>query len=1722
MHRSSKIERSLTLAGLMLAMPAGTLAQTVLPQGGSVVSGQARINAASSNALTINQNSSRAIVDWNSFSVGSGGSVSFVQPNSSSAILNRVTGSTASTLAGAINANGQVFLVNPNGIAITPSGTVQVGGGFVASTLDIINADFNAGNFSFAGNGTSAAVSNAGTILSSPRGFIGLIGGTVSNSGTISVPLGKVGLGSGEQVTIDPTGDGFLQVALPTGAVAADGRALVDVSGRIKSAGGSIEIKAATAQQAVRDAVNVSGALSARSVSGRSGSIVLGGGDGGTVAISGNLSATGGKRAQGGSVTVTGSTIALRGAIVDVSGGSGGGTVEIGGGPQGSGPLWHAATTSLDQNSTIKADATVNGNGGNVTVWSDDTTDFRGTISATGAATGSGGAVEVSSHGLLGYAGLVDVRAASGKTGTLLLDPYDVTISNGADTNMSGTTSPFSPTGNSSVLSVTTLQNALANANVTVNTGNAGAQNGDITVANAVTWNSGNSLTLSSARDIDVNANITTNGGGLTLSAGRSVNVTGATIGTAGGNLSATASTTDTTNGINLSNATINVGSGTGTLTGLSTNGFGATIFGTSALTASSGSITLSGTTATSTLAEGGGMIFYANSALATAGTITLNGTGGTVSKGHGITLASNATVTSSGSLTLNGVAESGSYDGINFNNNVVTASSGNVSINGTSNVAGAGITVGTGALSLVNNGAGSFSLNGLAASGPGFGFNMGTSITTSGAVSVSGQSTSGSGINLPGGNSMIVYGGNLAVSGTSASGSGIEFAGVNSLGNSGTLALTATSSSGNGVQFDSGASLTTSGAMTLAGFSTTGYGFSFTGSNAITSSSGNLALSGSSSSSLGMELRGTSTVTNNGSGTLTVDAVGGADLGASISSSNGPLELSGSGSINQSDGTIAAANLLLSGASGNFVLNAAGNQIATVAASAASVSVTDGSALTIGSVLGTTGAATTGSLALVTTGDLTIAAGATASGTSPVLAAAGAFINNAGSGAVSAASGRWLVYSNAPASDTFGGLNSGNTAVWDATYASLPPGSVSAAGNRYVFAYQPVLTVTSTSASKLYGADASGAIAANDTITGVQTGVANAYLGDSAAAAYSGAATVTSSGAAPAANVAGSPYAIDVAQGTLTSPANYSFAFQNSGQLTVNPAPVSVTAVGGSSTYGSSPGNPGLSATGLQNGQNAGVLTGLSNSFGISNTSDAGNYTLSVAGALTNANYTVASTTTGTWTVGAAPVSVTALGGSSTYGSSPANPGLSATGLQNGQNVGVLTGLSNSFGISNTSNAGSYTLDVSGALTNANYMVTGTTSGTWTVGAAPVSVTALGGSSTYGSSPANPGFSATGLQNGQNASVLTGLSNSFGISNTSNAGNYALGVTGVLTNANYTVAGNTSGSWIVNPAPVSVTALGGSSIFGSSPANPGLSATGLQNGDAVSVLTGLRNSFGITSSSAVGNYIMDVTGLLTNSNYSVASVTAGSWTVNAVGVTPLRGSSPDGSSSRYIPGSSSPQSQLDSGVLNGLSNLSAAINVGFGNPVAAGRSPAARPPVPDVEIPAPSPNPLPPSLDMPLAIPPPEPLPCVAVIPRPVPDTDCPDNPEPAKYTVAPVPSKEAAPAGFVASPPDHDALLEDMNRKAPGFAGLTTRAKVTAAVATAGLALVSGLLIKLLGDSTFINALLSVMLVWRFFKRVVAMIRRKWRDRAGALGGRSHADDIRGINYAKQGRKS
>src|ERR1700692_2445066 len=299
-------------------------AQNILPTHGVVVSGAASIGQAGAN-MTVNQTSSRAIVNWGGFSIGQGAGVTFNQPSSSSAILNRVTGSTTSTIAGQLQANGQVYLVNPNGIAITKSGAVQVGGGFVASTLGIADNDFNNGNLNFVGKGASASVSNAGSIGAAPGGFVGLLGGTVSNAGVVSVPLGKVAMGSGEQATLNLTGDNFLQVAVPTNTKTADGQALIDVSGKVRAAGGSVQLRAATVAQAIRNAVNVPGELSVTSARASGGSIILGGAPGGDVSVTGRLKASG--RTAGGTIAAGGHDVALRQAKLAASSAKGrGGT----------------------------------------------------------------------------------------------------------------------------------------------------------------------------------------------------------------------------------------------------------------------------------------------------------------------------------------------------------------------------------------------------------------------------------------------------------------------------------------------------------------------------------------------------------------------------------------------------------------------------------------------------------------------------------------------------------------------------------------------------------------------------------------------------------------------------------------------------------------------------------------------------------------------------------------------------------------------------------------------------------------------------------------------------------------------------------------------------------------------------------------------------------------------------------------------------------------------------------------------------------------------------------------------------------------------------------------------------------------------------------------------------------------------------------------------------
>lgn len=203
------------------------------------------------------------------------------------------------------------------------------------------------------------------------------------------------------------------------------------------------------------------------------------------------------------------------------------------------------------------------------------------------------------------------------------------------------------------------------------------------------------------------------------------------------------------------------------------------------------------------------------------------------------------------------------------------------------------------------------------------------------------------------------------------------------------------------------------------------------------------------------------------------------------------------------------------------------------------------------------------GPIAIRTSGPLTVRGDLT--GSDITLSTDGAFINNSGSNAITA-SNRWLVYSADPSANSFGGLNSNRTAIWNATYGSVDPATIT--GNRYIFAYQPTLTVTTLDTSKVYGTDLTSATAGLYTITGFHAGIAGAFLGDTAVTALSGAPTISSAGMAADASVGGGPYAVTASDGTLASTSGYAIAFNNAGAVTVTPKELNAAVAANDKTY--------------------------------------------------------------------------------------------------------------------------------------------------------------------------------------------------------------------------------------------------------------------------------------------------------------------------------------------------------------------------------------------------------------------------------------------------------------------------------------------------------------------------------------------------------------------------
>ena len=687
-----------------LALPMPALA---MPQGGQVVSGQTSISMTNPQTMNIQQGTSKTILNWQQFSIAQPEAVHFMQPSAAAVALNRVVGVDPSAIHGLLSANGRIFLINPNGVLVGPTGRIETAG-FVASTLDMANHDFLNGNYTFVQDPAQplAAILNQGLIQAAQGGNVSLIAPGVENEGTILANLGSVSLGAGEQVTLAFAGNDMIRFAVDapvTGQVIGpDGTPLEDTllnSGTISADGGEVILSARSVFDAVKSVVNNSGVIEAKTIADENGIIRLEGGDQGIVYNSGTLDVSGNDDGEtGGEVIVTGEKVGLvHYSEILAKGRKGGGKVLIGGGFQGKNPdVPNAKRTYVGKDAVINADAIESGGGGQVIVWSDEVTHFYGSISVPGGAQGGdGGFVEISGHEALIYRGTATGGAQPGyHRGTILFDPLDITLAGAGSTqNPTDVAAP----------GVDVAFNALPDATTSIT----------LQVNDTTDFNNFDEVRLQADRDIILTApwNVNTSIGGGTnasvhLAAGRDIDIqnnTGITAANVGGTdaditlLAARDITIGTNSNITTnSNGTITIRADATTaqlgFTATGADSLGLAGDGTGALTIDSnltgpGGITLSAASAST----------VSGNIVGSGGAVAIEG-GGNMSL-SGIVSGTGTTLTKSGAGTLT-LSDANTYDGAT----AVNAGTLSVTVDQALGTTAAGTTVASGAVLDFNN----------------------------------------------------------------------------------------------------------------------------------------------------------------------------------------------------------------------------------------------------------------------------------------------------------------------------------------------------------------------------------------------------------------------------------------------------------------------------------------------------------------------------------------------------------------------------------------------------------------------------------------------------------------------------------------------------------------------------------------------------------------------------------------------------------------------------------------------------------------------------------------------------------------------------------------------------------------------------------------------------------------------------------------------------------
>jgi filamentous hemagglutinin family protein len=428
-------------------------------------------------------------------------------------VLARVNGGDASVINGLLQITGSqanLYLLNPNGVLFGTDARLNLSGNFTATTADGVG--FGEGTFSALESNNYAqligapntlqfslanpgAVVNAGDLQLGTGQRLMLAGGTVVNTGTVQTAGGEVAIAAvpGQHlIRLSPTGSLLSYEINPNGA---------------PNAITALSLPALlTGNSAVHPlTVNPDGSLQLAQMAIPT--------NRGTVIVSGGID-TSNPNGAGGTLFLLGDQVAVVAAELTATGNTGGGSLYIGGNYTGTGPLPNAQVTFVSADSTLNASATGTGNGGEVIIWSDQTTRSYGQIAARGGAFGgNGGLVETSSRGFLAVGPNPDISAIAGSAGTWLIDPFDIVIDNfGGDSNGFVGGNPFIASSAPARLDINTLADAIeAGGTIIVSTGTGGAQVGNITLNDDLFYNpedDDTTLTLQAAGSIFLNGRI--------------------------------------------------------------------------------------------------------------------------------------------------------------------------------------------------------------------------------------------------------------------------------------------------------------------------------------------------------------------------------------------------------------------------------------------------------------------------------------------------------------------------------------------------------------------------------------------------------------------------------------------------------------------------------------------------------------------------------------------------------------------------------------------------------------------------------------------------------------------------------------------------------------------------------------------------------------------------------------------------------------------------------------------------------------------------------------------------------------------------------------------------------------------------------------------------------------------------------------------------------------